>query len=77
MTSEDLTEAQNEAVEKAWALMREHFDGAVLIFDTETKDGNDTLFGVNYQGGVNRSIGLTQRANFRLMKMVESEAEES
>jgi hypothetical protein len=61
-----LTQAQVQARDKAWELMVEHFEGVVLIFDTEVNEGTDRAFACNYHGGLTMGIGLCERGKLDL-----------
>lgn len=66
----DLTDAQEAALDKAWDLIKEHFDNAVLIIETEVEQSNtpDNFFVTSYHGGVSLCIGLMERAKHRLIQ---------
>lgn len=66
-----LTPAQKQARDKAWEILKEHFDSAVLIFDTEVKEGTDRAFQANFDGGITMAIGLCDRARMRFSQMAE------
>jgi hypothetical protein len=42
---EKLTGAQNEAINKAWELLREHFEAVIIAYDTEAVTGTDRHHG--------------------------------
>lgn len=58
-----LTEAQREALRKAWDLLCEHFEGVVVAYSTTCQDdGNESVFDCNYHGGFTTAIGIVERA---------------
>jgi hypothetical protein len=63
-----LTAAQNEALNRATELLKEHFDCSVIALDTENSEGTDRVFAINFSGGVTQSIGLFQRGLIRMQK---------
>lgn len=73
----DLTQAQIEARDRAWEMLREHFDCVILAYDTEVAEGADRCFEANYHGGITAAIGLCERAKLRMMDRSEvSDVEE-
>ena len=60
-----LTKVQNDTRDKAWEMLKEHFDNVVLIIETEAQDGTDRLFLSNYHGGITVGIGMCERASYR------------
>lgn len=64
----EITEAQADALEKAWDLLREHFDCVVVTFDTEATSGTDRLFHGYFHGGITNALGLCKRMENRLIK---------
>lgn len=68
MPNPHLTEAQVEALNKAWDLLREHFDHAILAYETEARVGTRRTFDCNYHGGVSAAIGLAEQAKAEWLK---------
>lgn len=60
--SVNLTDAQVGARDKAWELLKEHFEHVIVCYDTEVVDGTDRAFECNYHGGITTAIGLCERA---------------
>lgn len=61
-----MTAAQEEALAKADALLREHFESSVIIAETLDEDGENHAFNLNYDGGLTYCIGMCARAQARL-----------
>lgn len=74
-----MTDAQNEALEQVKRLMREHFDSAVFIFESEdpsTSQGWDTNYTTS-GGSFSSSIGLVRYAEHRMLNPETEEEEET
>ncbi len=66
------TQAQKEALTKAWDLITEHFDRAVLLINTDKlSDDQETTTCYYWRGGVLSAIGLMEVAKQRLMEAPE------
>jgi hypothetical protein len=62
-----LTPVQVQIRDKAWEMLNEHFDGVILVFDTEVNEGTDRAFQCNYHGGITVALGLCERAKKDLL----------
>jgi hypothetical protein len=69
---EKLTGAQNEAINKAWELLREHFEAVIIAYDTEAVTGTDRCQSWNYHGGLLRAIGLAEYVKHEALEEPES-----
>ena len=60
----NLTAAQKDALTKAWQLLCEHFDYAIVAYETsiEKADQCVSTFDCNYHGGISPALGLIERA---------------
>jgi hypothetical protein len=67
----ELTKAQEEALCKAWDLLKEHFDAVLLTYDTEVPEGTDRAFACYYAGGISTCVGMAERAKFRMLRLPE------
>lgn len=67
-----MTDAQRQAICKAWDILTEHFDGVLLVADWETNEidehgrAQDAREGY-WHGGSMRAIGLARFAERRIM----------
>lgn len=65
----DLTDSQWNALNKAWEMLKEHFDHVIIAYDTEAREGTDRITEVNYHGGTTSAIGLAEKAKYKLLTM--------
>lgn len=56
-----MTDAQKSAKDKVWDIIKEHFDHAVLLIETEAEEDTDRIFICNYHSGITTAIGLCER----------------
>lgn len=63
-----LTLAQQEALQQAWSLLQEHFDSAVLIYDTEVAEGTDRVYEGLRHGSLAGAIGMCYLFREELME---------
>ena len=62
-----LTQAQDDAIKKAWDLLTEHFDRVLVVVDTETperEDGHE----VWWHGGYLAGLGAAEWAKVRMLE---------
>lgn len=67
----DLTDAQWDALRKAWGILCEHFDHCIVAYETEAADETNEIVNVfecNYHGGYSTGIGLAERAKHQWLK---------
>lgn len=67
-----MTDAQHEALSKAWEILCEHFDSCIVAYETEdTEDGEplSNVFDCNYHGGVCDAIGLAERSKHQWLNL--------
>lgn len=65
-----MTSAQDTALEQITSIMREHFDAAVFIFETDANvDGDPTLaqLSCRYSGTFSQALGLVRYAEHKLL----------
>lgn len=55
-----LSQSQNEALNKAWELLCEHFDSCIIAYETESSESTTRVLSWNYHGGIVRAIGLAE-----------------
>ncbi len=60
-----ITEAQQQALERAYAILGEHFDAALIVVCWERDDRSDA-FRLIYKGGFASALGLSVYATHRL-----------
>jgi len=60
------TPSQDDAVKKAWDLISEHFDRALLVVDVECEDGDDG-HQVFWHGGFLAGLGAAEYAKHHLL----------
>jgi len=71
-TTDPMSVPQRQAIQKAWDLLTEHFDGVLLVADWELiekdEDGKNQDAREGYwHGGSMRAIGLARFAERRIM----------
>lgn len=64
-----LTKQQNEALDRAYAMLSEQFEGVLLAVLSEGHDGEEEveMTKVLHYGGVTMALGLTEVAKNRLL----------
>lgn len=65
----DLTKSQEEALERAWSILTEHFDRALLVVDSDVdnRDGRNTDdSSCLWHGGYMSAIGMAHYALNRI-----------
>lgn len=65
-----MTTTQSQVLEQITELMREHFDGAVFIFETDAqKDDDPTLCHLSYRcaGSFAQGLGLVEYAKHKML----------
>lgn len=64
-----LTPAQTEAIQKAYALLGEHFDHMIFIVNVEIYDGAEakTATKMCYKGGFMSALGMLQWGTVQLL----------
>lgn len=65
-----MTAAQDSALERITEIMREHFDSAVFIFETDAREDNDpTLCHLSYRcaGTFSQGLGLVRYAEHKML----------
>lgn len=65
-----MTTAQTSALDRITEIMREHFDSAVFIFETDAEDDSDpTLAHLSYRtsGTFSSAIGLVEYAKHKML----------
>ena len=68
-----ITPAQEEARDKAWDMLKEHFENVIIAYDTEVSEGTDRFFEFNWWGSPSMAIGLCERSKLRMLKKIEQE----
>lgn len=66
-----MTDAQTSAMEQITEIMREHFDAAVFIFETDAqKDDDPTLCHLSYRcsGTFSQGLGLVTYAKSKMLR---------
>lgn len=66
-----MTSAQTSAMDQITEIMREHFESAVFIFETDADDRNDpTLFHLSYRtaGTFSSALGLVRYAEHKMLR---------
>ena len=72
-----MTTKQNEIVDQCEALIREHFDGYVLVVHAQdVDDDGNSLTQVGWGGGVMLALGLAEYAKHKLKTRVWSNDDE-
>lgn len=66
MSDGGFTDAQNQAIERVMDIIKEHFDGAIVVFHSETSDTIDTTW-VRNHGSALLGVGLAVRAKQYLL----------
>jgi len=65
-----MTAAQTTALDNITSIMREHFDAAVFVFETDAKeDGDPTLVDLTcrYSGTFSQALGLLEYAKHKIL----------
>lgn len=64
-----LTPAQQDALEKAYSLLGEHFDSVLIgvLAETTTPNSQEEAFRCCFKGGFTTAIGLASRCHDRLL----------
>lgn len=65
-----MTSAQDTALEQITNIMREHFDAAVFIFETDASDNEDptaVTLSCRYSGTFSQALGLVRYAEHKLL----------
>jgi hypothetical protein len=63
----DVTDHQRQALDKALALMKEHFDCAVIAYSAEVLGSDEQRVDYVYTGGYPQALGLMAHATDRLL----------
>lgn len=68
-----MTDAQNQALDRITELMREHFDAAVFVFETDSRvDDDPKLLDLSYRnsGTFSQAIGLLEYGKHRMLNQM-------
>ena len=68
--NDQLTDAQNEALEEAWNILKEQFDHLIVAYETECKEGTDRTFDCVYHGGLVAALGLVEGSKQQFKKQL-------
>lgn len=66
-----MTAAQTAAMDQITEIMREHFESAVFIFETDANDSSDpTLYHLSFRtaGTFSSALGLVRYAEHKMLK---------
>lgn len=61
-----MTQSQQEAIQKAYSLLGEHFDCSLIVVDTTESDGDEHV--AYWSGGSMRALGLAVYVQDRLLR---------
>lgn len=62
----EFTPAQDDAIKKAYSILGEHFDNALIAVSWEPEDSENDAFSLFYKGGWMAAIGLASMAKKQL-----------
>ncbi len=61
--SAKFTQAQQEALQKVFEIIGEHFDGALVVVNSEADDGQSrSITNIFWTGGYLAALGMTEAA---------------